>query len=125
MTEEEMISLLQSYDDIKTSLDIIKEQEMKYRKKICAELLAKRSKFKGSIGPYKVSATAKSNVTWDNIALDNMYEDLSTEEKQCIKYVPKVDGHALNALKKIMPDTIIEEAKTVKPGAPELKLESY
>lgn len=101
----------------KESLAEAKEKEMSFRKHAC-KLIFNNSESEESKevvkGVFKYKAKQGLNRSIDKSALESIYNDLSDEEKKCIKWEPKVSWT------KIPEDSILWDIITEKPATPTL-----
>jgi len=115
--------LIKLWLEIKDQLDENKAHEMKIREQIAEHILDGKIKGakKGSIGPYSLTATGKINYTIDNEFLQAMWPNLTSAEKEAIKYKPLI---VASKYKTLDANCKLNKAITSKPGAPTLKLNS-
>lgn len=103
----------------KTKLDAAKKQELELRQTICEDIL--KSQVKGSkkitVGKFTLTATAKLNEKVDADLLKSLWENLSDEEKGCIKFKPSLKAKEYHKLKDAC---LLHRAVDSKPGAPTL-----
>lgn len=113
---------LTKWKQLSSTLQTIKAQEMELRKEIASEIL------KGTIGTvnasmhgYKIKAQQSERQKIDNEALLAIWSDLSTEEKNAVKWVPEivVSQYKAIASNRSMLDSVI----TTVPNAPTLKID--
>ncbi|MBT6049362.1 MAG: hypothetical protein HOG49_21410 [Candidatus Scalindua sp.] len=116
------MNLLEQHIEAKQKLSEAKNLEMKIRKQIIAGLGeaadAEGTKTHTSLG-YKLKAIFKLSRKPDVAALDAVYDDLTDQEKNCVKWSPSIIDKSFKELPK---DSKLREIVTVKPGTPSLAI---
>lgn len=104
----------------KVAADEFKKKEMNLRKEICEYLLEGKIKgtVKRTIEGYLLTASAKLNTSIDKEVLEAIWEDLTTEEKACFRFDPKLVAKEYKKLP--VEYNTLDIAITDKPGAPTL-----
>ena len=108
--------------DLATDLKDIKFKEMRLRKDLAQDILT------GLVPPYNnklsingipiiVENTVAHNL--DKEVVNQIFEDLSLEEKSAMKFTPELK---LREYKKLPKESLLHEAVTVKPSAPTIKI---
>ena len=112
---------VQEWIEAKDALTKAKALELKLRKEICEAMLGDKinGSVSGVIGPYKMSATAKLNTRLDAEALSSEYDNLTSAEKQAIKFKPELIA---KEYKKLDPGANLHRYVINKPGTPGLAL---
>ena len=113
------------YDDFieaQTQLKYWKDKEAELRTKICTTVLEGKSVGTHNItkGKYKLKAVKKISYVLDPEMIDALWDDLSEEEKDSIKYSPKL---LLNEYKELEDHEVLDQAITIKPAMPTLTIE--
>lgn len=105
----------------KEKLDAAKAKEVELRLLICEQILDGKIKgsFKSTIEGYVLTATAKLNNKVDADLLKTIWEELSPEEKRCIKFKPNLIAKEYNKLKGTYE---LFRAVDSKPGTPSLAI---
>ena len=101
----------------------IKENEMRIRKEIAADILeglAPPCKFKVEINGLIVVLEIGVNYKLDLDIINQIFTELSDEEKSSLKFTPELK---LREYKKLPCKNLIKEAITIKPSAPTIKVE--
>lgn len=112
-------------DWYKLSLQVkeLKAKEIKIRRELCAEL------FGGRVGEFTVkrdnpiyvlSAKSDVNRNIDETALLIMMDDLTDQERRCIKFSPKL---VLGEYRKLDDDSKLHEVISESPAMPTLKID--
>lgn len=111
---------LVDWQRLSTQLKTIKAKEMELRREICAEIL------KGMEIPCKkkdleLGVVAENSVSHnlDDASVNAMWKEFSIEEKEAIKFEPKLK---LREYKKLPKGALIHDAVIIKPSAPTLKI---
>ena len=107
----------------KFKLNELKESEKKLRLKLCNEIFKSgRTKFNLTTdsGIYKTKATPTTNLNVDKKILDEIWDDLTEEEKNMIKLEPSIGK---TDFKNLPEDSLLLKAITEKPGMPKLEME--
>ncbi len=115
------MKLYTNWIEAKTKLDYWKAEEAKLRTKICDKILeghglGTQTETKGQ---YKIKATKKVNYSIDSEQLNFIWDDLSQEEQEAIKFTPSL---MLSKYKSI-DHTSLDDCITVKPAMPTLTIE--
>lgn len=112
---------IEKWIDASATLKAVKEEEMELRKEICNEL----QENEGGIGTknylvqgFKLKATFALSYKIDEDKLKELMEQLSDEEKACIKWKPSID---VTAFKKVESD-LLNEIVFATMSAPTLKV---
>ena len=115
--------LIKTWMVAKDQLDKIKAHELEIRKEIAEHILDGKIKGakKGSIGKYNLTATGKLNYVVDAEFLENIWSELTPQEKEAIKYKPSI---VASKYKTLDAKSKLNKAITSKSGTPSLKLDS-
>ena len=121
-TEEFKLKVVQWYK-LQKLLKISKAEEMSLRKHIVSAL-TNNATLKSKtieIAGFELKAELKVTYSVDKEAISELYENLTWEEKDCVKWTPSIKIKEYNALP-ITPSesTLKTEIVTVKPAAPTL-----
>jgi hypothetical protein len=103
-------------------LKVLKAKEQMLRKELCEELFEGRvGEFKVDVDTdiYEVRATSKVNRKIDEQVYFSISEELSKEEKDCIKFKPSLD---VRKWRKLPEDCILNEAIVESPAMPVLEV---
>lgn len=115
------VNEIRDWINAEARLKDVKATEMRLRKKICDHVLQNTDKGTVSleIFGWKLSATAKINVSLDSERLQAIIPDLSPSELEAINWKPSLIVKAY----KLLPEaTKLNEAVTEKAGTPSLKI---
>ncbi|MCP3685780.1 MAG: hypothetical protein GY861_24290 [bacterium] len=111
---------IEEWLEAEAKLKEAKAEEIRLRNKICSFIL--QDTLKGSVKmklfAWNLTATAKVNKTLDAELLQAITPDLTQEERDAIKWSPKIVAKAFKLLGE---DTKLNEVITEKPGTPSLK----
>lgn len=113
---------LDKWSELSQDLQRIKVEEMKLRKEICAELLRGEmlpAKKKEIIEGYEVEVKQDVSRKLDTDVVNQIYEDLTPEEKGALKFELSIIA---KYYKKLPLDCMLQHAITEKPAAPILKI---
>jgi hypothetical protein len=117
-----MATKLEKWMLLSSSLKRIKDEEMTLRREICEEIFA------GEVGEFRkkaeydgrtVTAISTVNRSVDKAVLSSIWEDLSEAEQDAINFKPEI---SVSKYKKLEGKLLLNEAITVKPGAPTLEV---
>ena len=98
LTIEEKVELWKTHKNL---LDISKAREMELRRDICNHILEEnKGKQSGMklIGNLKLKAKIGVNVKFDEPLFNTLFDDLSDEEKSCVKFKPQLVSKNLKEL---------------------------
>lgn len=124
INEDNIEEVCEEWMGLQATLKRIKEDEMTMRKDIVAYLVPK-----GEIGLHTqgfagiiAKATLKLNYKFDEMILDELYEDMSEAEKDAVRYKPSL---SLSQYKKIAEANRekLDETLIVTPAAPTLNVQ--
>jgi hypothetical protein len=109
--------------EMSADLSVLKDKEMEARKEIVDHILivgrGKSSPKTGLIGPFKLTATPKTNLKIDKELLKTFWPSLTKEEKACFKFDPSLKAKEYSNLPA---DSDVHRAIEANPGAPTLKM---
>lgn len=116
-------SLYQEWLDAAHNLKVAKAKELKLRNQIIASIPI--DKLEGSVtrteGEYKVGVTYRLNRTIDRTVLEDLWDELPPEERDCIDFKPSLVMSQYKPLEAA--GGKILEAITVKPGQASLTID--
>lgn len=120
------LNLYQQYSKIKKDFTDLKSEELKLRNKLIK--MQHKTKFEGTenfnhprLGVI-ASVVFGINRSVDEAVLDTIWDNLTTEEKEVIKYKPEVDIKKYRELEQTFPDSKIFDAIIEKESQPSLKI---
>lgn len=114
------MELLEQYNVAVSRLAIAKRAEMDLRLKVAKLFEDKSAGTRGiEIDGILVKATFKDNITVDRNALDEIIDDLSSEEIACLDFKPNIK---LREFKQLEDSGLLEEALVIKPATPSIKV---
>ena len=115
------VELLNDYDLAKTALKEAKKVELELRLKICDELLSGKNPgtHNFNIDGVKAKAVSKLNYKIDEDELDMIWESLSPEEQNVIRFKPSLK---LKDYKELEDELLINNAITVSPAMSTLEI---
>lgn len=112
-----------AWQTVSLALKELKDQEGLLRRELCEELFAQNVGKKKAVfeaDGYRVTATPKSSVKFDEDVLQSLYVDFNDVEKATIKFKASLVKAKYD---KLPEDSMVHECLTEKPGMPTLKLE--
>ncbi|MDX1701846.1 MAG: hypothetical protein R3250_14565 [Melioribacteraceae bacterium] len=113
---------IERWEKLSTELKRIKAEEMALRREICAEILSGiplPARWKGNYDGIDVKAENGVSHNIDNAGLSAVWKELLAEEKNVVKFEPKLK---LREYKKLNKEALIHEVIIVKPSAPTLTI---
>ncbi len=108
--------------EAKAQLDKWKKQESDLRKKICTHFLEGQvvGTHNFTKGDYLIKAVKKITTSIDEEALSAVWDDLTEDEQECVKFKPSIVS---KAYKECDEHTTLDQAITTKPAMPGLTIE--
>lgn len=119
-----MLEKILKWKQMSFELKMLKEDEAKLRRELCAEFLKSKvppCKNKFEYEGMEIEAVQGVSFKLDERVVDQIFPDLSDAEKNCINFKPALKLREYKALgndDKLM----IDEAITVSPAMPTLKI---
>ena len=101
----------------------LKAEEASLRRQLCSELFeGKEGEFKTQLKLGSVVVTGKSSVNRkiDQAVLNTIIDELSDEERMCIRYKPELE---LKSYRKLPENSLLHECITESPAMPTLDVE--
>lgn len=115
---------IEEYLEVKANLDKYKKLESEMRVAILEEAFPNASEgtLNSFAGEYQIKGTFKMTHKLDASLVEENYDDMSKEEKECISFKPSL---SLAAYKKLDEDDgyLLNECITVSPAMPSLKIQ--
>jgi hypothetical protein len=115
---EKLIQWRKMSDDLKN----LKEKEAKLRRELCGEFLKSKvppCKNKFEYEGLEIEAVQGVSFKLDERVVDQIFPDLSDEEKNALNFKPALK---LREYKKLPETAILREAVTMSPSMPTLKI---
>ena len=123
MNKSEAKKLLVEYREIQKQAKAIREKEVELRKKIASYLLKGKGEgtHKFDFGDFEVKAVKKMNYSLDDDLLSTLWEDMSNEEREAVKFKPSL---VIREYKQIEPESreTLDLCVVVKPGMPTISI---
>lgn len=109
-----------SWIKAKSKLDFWKKEEANLRVEICEHFLAEKpvGTYNFNKGLFKIKASKKLSISMDEKALSFIYDDLSYEQQNCIKYEPSLIIKEYKACE----HDLLDMAVVSKPAMPTLSI---
>ena len=114
---------IQDLDNAKLNLKFWKDKELSLRNKVLNYYSPKEqeAKIKKQIADYEIELQYKLNRKIDEDVLDNIWDDLTEEEQECVQFKPSL---ILSKYKKLEEEgiSLLLDAVTVKPAQGAVKI---
>jgi hypothetical protein len=124
--QEKKMADLHRWKHLQQELKKIKAEEADLRRELCAEIIGGTQMVNGRVtvkthlDHYEVKAVQTLSYSIDQAALSAIWDELTPEEKACIKMKPEL---ALGDYKKLPEDSLLHEAVVSRLAMPTLTAE--
>lgn len=109
---------------LQSELKMLKEKEMALRLEIHSEVNKGRGPgtYRDDFGSLRLKTVVRYNYTFDKEALEENWNQLSEEEKECVRWKPELNKRQYDKLE-MDESEILNDLLIIKPGTPTITVE--